>query len=1456
MAADKTLYPLSESQKSIWYLEKAYPGTSVNIVAGTLRITGGVSYSALEKALNIFVRQNDSMRLRIREQDGSAYQYLTEFEAFPVDAVDFTAGGQKDLFAWDEETTRRPFDIVESPLFYCAVFRVSDTEGGFYMKMHHLISDAWTMGLTVRQVMETYASIVSGQPVELEKRPSYLEHLAGERAYEASSRFESDRTYWLRKFETLPDVTLLKSQKTSEDSIRAKRKTLITPLKLSNKIREYCAENKVSVFTLFMSALAIYVSRVTGQDDIVLGTTILNRTTARDKETTGMFVSVAAPVRIAVDNSVDFITFSKAMLKENTDVLRHQKYPYNYLIRDLKKIHRHSDRLFDIVLSYQNSKFHKRESDVDYVAKWLFSGYQVESLIISVNDREDGGNLVIDYDFLTDVFSVKEIEFIHQHLINLLWHGLDNPAKTISRLNMVSEKELQKLLYEFNATDADYPRDKMIHQIFEEQAAKAPDSAALVYRDATMTYGELNDKANRLARTLRARGVGPDDIVGLLVDRSPEMIAALLGVLKAGGAYLPIDPHYPGDRIAFTLQNSGAKILLTKKDIGTPFDGDVLYLDDEAVYDADGTNPEPVNKPSDLAYVIYTSGSTGRPKGVMTEHRNIVGFLKNDKLPYDFDSADTWLQFHSYCFDFSSFEIYGALLFGGRIVLIPGDDVGDLGEIHKLLCRERVTVLCQTPQSFYNLSQIDVQSGERLQVRYFILGGESLRPSALLPLKTKYPSSRFVNIYGPTETTIEVTQKEYTLAEIEENISNIGKPIPMIKAYVLDKCLELQPIGIVGELYVSGNGLSRGYLNNDRLTGERFIANPYEENGLMYKTGDLVKRLPMGDIEYIGRSDNQVKIRGFRIELGEIENSLLKYPDIEKAAVTVHESESGLKRLCAYFMSGTELTADTLSAFLSQSLPDFMIPAFFIRLPGFPLNLNGKLDRNRLPRPDEAAPQEEDAAPQSVTEMELARIWSRVLGVKHVGARDNFFFIGGDSLSAVAVTAQIGKQLGVELSPRDLFRCRTVAELADYVDTLARANYTPIPAVPAASYYPVSSAQKRQYILSRLDGGISYNVPGGLRIEGAIDADRLEETLRRLIGRHEALRTRFELRDGEPVQIVEDSAAFCLERLVSAGTEEDELLAAFVRPFDLGAAPLFRARLVSFSDEKHLLLMDMHHIIFDGASLDIFLREFSELYAGGVLPELKTRYTDYSAWHAALLKSEKVRAQEAYWLDRFSGELPVLSLPLDFSRPARRSFGGDTLWYTLDQELTSGIRRLSAETGTTLFMLLLTAYGVLLSKYSGQEDLVVGTPIEGRRHADPGGRHRDVCQHPGDPHGPLGGQDLRVAPGGGPGRPAERLRQSGIPAGGACRSSRRRARHQPQPAVRHHVRLQERGLADHVRRGCHRSNLPAQHKNLPNSICPLKCRTWAGRWRSALNTQQIYSGRRRSGGCSVTFGIS
>lgn len=1032
MSGDGRFYPLTYPQKSIWYLEKLNPGTGIGNIAATLKVDENLSYVWVNQAANLLVKHNDGFRLRFRERDGTIEQYVAEYTEHHFDYFDFSADGREKLYTWDQEQTRVPFDRLDDDLFYFAHVKIDDHACGIFVRIHHLIADAWSVVQIANDIMTYYRLLETGQMIPPEDNPSYLDFIASEQAYLQSERFGADKLFWRRQFADLPELTTLKNKTTSRIGMQAQRRTFCLPEKLVHKIKHHCQENRTSIFALFFAALCIYINRVKDLSDIVIGTPVLNRTNVREKRTIGMFISTV-PLRIQIDGKLDFVTFSQLLDKAWFSVLKHQKYPYDCLIRDLKEHVQTTDKLFDVALSYQNAKISKGRPDVGQEARWHFNAYQVESLYIHINDREDDGKIVLNYDFQIDAFYLREIEFIHDHIVRLLWHALDNPARPLAQLHMLSEQELRRVLVDFNRTDARYPHEATISALFEQQVRQSPHAVALVWGRETLSYQMLNEKANFLARALRKKGVGPEDIVALLLPRTPELIIAMLAVVKAGGAYLPIDPDYPEERIRYMLDDSKTEILLTRGDLaqGLAFMGEVVdvYRMQKCVMRREETTDLlPVNKPQDLLYVIYTSGSTGNPKGAMIEHCNVVRLLFNDAFPFDFGRQDCWTLFHSYCFDFSVWEIYGALLYGGRLVMVPKEATRDSGLFLDLLKRERVTILNQTPAAFYNLIDAEQQSGKpELSLRTVIFGGEALKPIMLQPFRARYPKTRLVNMYGITETTVHVTWLDLDDAVIEQNSCNVGRPIPTLKVYILDRQQNPLPIGVPGELCVSGDGVGRGYLNNPGLTAERFITNPFMPGERLYRSGDLARFFAQGDIEYLGRIDNQVKIRGHRIELGEIESRLLKFDKIKEAIVLTRDAYAGSKQLCAYYVAQADCEPHVLRAYLARFLPDYMIPAFFVRVDQMPLNGNGKIDRRRLPVPDAGTiATDVYIAPQNALEADLARIWGEVLEIGKVGITDNFFHLGGDSLSAMVIVSRVGRGMVYA----DLYNNPTIKTLA------------------------------------------------------------------------------------------------------------------------------------------------------------------------------------------------------------------------------------------------------------------------------------------------------------------------------------------------------------------------------------------------------------------------------------------
>ena len=1036
-------YPLTHPQLGIWYTEKMYPGTSIGNIAATLRIKN-VCLELLEKAINLCIENNDSFRLHFKEISGEPVQYVVDYKYQGIEYIDFSEKGLDSMYEWDLKQSQAPFALSDSDLYKFAILKIDSNTFGIYSKLHHLICDGWSMVRTGNIIMEFYNDLVKGVTNFEDKKTSYIDYVEREREYFSSNRFSKDELFWNSRFEDFSfNSGMLYRNKLGKTSYFAKRKTFVVQGKLVSKISEYVKANNTTVFSLFLSALVTYLYRVTGDSEHIVGVPVLNRTNAMEKRTCGMFVN-KIPFNTKIDENLSFKSLVSMISHDWMSLLRHQRYPYE-LIKSNTKTAKSSNSIFSVLLSYQNAKFTK--DDLEHEGRWHFSRRQLDPLYIHINEREDNGELVIDYDYLTDIFFSKEIDYIHEHIIRLLWHGLDDPNKPISKLEIVSEKEKQKVVFGFNETKAQYPQNATIQQLFREKAKAYPNSIAVVESDKDITYEALDKKSDYLAKTLRDKGVKANTIVALLIDRSIEMIVAILGILKAGGTYLPIDPSHPQSRITLAIKDSSPLILLTSEDLldrsleladTTGMKADRVFAV-EPLFKNKGITDfveivTDINKPSDIAYIIYTSGSTGIPKGVMVKHKNVVRLLFNDKAMFDFSSDDVWTMFHSYCFDFSVWEMYGALLYGGKLVMVPRAVAQDSNEFLRLLIKNKVTILNQVPTSFYNLSCIEAKRSERdLGIRYVIFGGEALKPLKLKKWRARYPNTRLINMYGITETTVHSTYKEITAEMINMNTCNIGVPIPTTSIYILDKFMQLVPIGVKGEIHVGGYGVAKGYLNRPDLTKDRFVENPFIPGDILYKSGDAGRWYPEGEIEYLGRLDYQVKIHGYRVELGEIESKISQYKQINDAVVLSTENENGDGILSAYFTADEPIEHTRLKEYLALSLPHYMVPGKYIQLEEMPINKNGKADRRALKViKQEIGVKGNFAPPRNETEAKLALIWREVLDVESIGINDDFFDLGGDSIKIIQVQVKsYNNNWGIKT--QDLYLYPTIKQLYDNV---------------------------------------------------------------------------------------------------------------------------------------------------------------------------------------------------------------------------------------------------------------------------------------------------------------------------------------------------------------------------------------------------------------------------------------
>ncbi|MGB7604620.1 MAG: amino acid adenylation domain-containing protein, partial [Lutisporaceae bacterium] len=1000
-----------------------------------------------------------------------------------------------------------------------------------------------------------------------------------------------------------------------------------------------------------------------------------------------------------------------------------QDYQFEELIdklnvtRDLSR-----NPLFDVMFSMQNVD-NKEISIGELDIKPYNTENKISKFDMTLTALESEDNIDISLNYCTSLYSKKTIGKLIEYYTNILEGISNNINQNISEIDMLTKEEKHQILLQFNNTKAEYPKHETIHELFEEQAQSNPDSIAVVYEDNKLTYSSLNEKSNQIARVLRSKGVKADSIVAIMVERSAEMIIGIMGIIKAGGAYLPIDPEYPNDRIAYMLQDSKATILLTQTHLANKGDFGIELIDlkDNSIYMGDNSNLDNINTTNNLVYTIYTSGSTGKPKGVMVEHKNLVNLVYGLKERIYKENKNLKVAMVSpYVFDASVKQIFPALLLGHTLCIIPEDTRLDANKLYYYYTNNSIDVADGTPTHLKMLTTLEKQAVD-IGIKQFVIGGEALSTELVDEYYSKYNKNCIINnVYGPTEccdvtTVFSVTSN----MKIKSPIVPIGYPISNAKVYIVDRYNKAVPIGVLGELCISGAGVTRGYLNRAELTAEKFIDNPYDMTQKMYKTGDLVRWSQDGNIEFLGRIDHQVKIRGYRIELGEVEARILSCEGIKEATVIAREAE-GNKYICAYITGNREFTVSELREYLLKELPEYMIPTYFIQLDKLPLTANGKIDRKALPEPDGSITTgTEYVAPSNETEEKLVSIWQEVLGIQKVGINDNFFELGGHSLKAINIAAKINRELNVSVPLAEMFKTPTIKGLASYVKGTKQSIYSRIEPVEEKDYYPLSSAQKRIYALQQFEeNNISYNMPMVMTLEGELDKTRLEETFNKLIQRHEALRTSFEVIEGEPVQIVHRAAGFEIEYAEADKEKASEIAVEFVKAFDLSKAPLIRVTLAKIKDKEHILMIDKHHIISDGISTGILTKEFMELYDGKELTELRIQYKDFAVWQNEMFKSGEIKKQEEYWLKAFEGEVPVLNMPTDYQRPSIQSFEGDNISIELSEELTGKLKQIAKETGSTMYMVLLSAYNVLLSKYSGQADIIIGSPIAGRPHAD------------------------------------------------------------------------------------------------------------------------------------------
>ncbi|WP_339367599.1 amino acid adenylation domain-containing protein, partial [Photorhabdus luminescens] len=1222
-------------------------------------------------------------------------------------------------------------DLNQAPLLHFAIAQEDGGRWSVLQLLHHLIGDHTTLEVMNGEIQAYLAGQEENLPVPVPFRNLVAQARLGVSQVE-HARFFTDMLSEVDQ-PTLPfGLTGV-----HWDGSQVTESYRMLPATLNDRLRSQARRLGVSLAALCHLAWAQVLSRTSGQAKVVFGTVLLGRMQAGQGADSGMGLFInTLPLRLDI-NDTSVQNSVQAAHTRLAELLDHE-HASLALAQRCSRVPGEIP-LFSALLNYRHNDQLTIPNKV--VPGIEFLGAQERTNYPFVLCVEDGGfSLGLTAQVVQPFESERVCGYMQQALESLTAALEQCPETPVKTLNILPAAEKKLLLETWNATETSYPDHGCIHRLFEQWAENNPDATALVYEEHTLSYAELNARANRLAHQLIALGVTPDQRVAVCVSRSPAMVVGVLAVLKAGGAYVPLDPVYTGERLAHILTDAAPAILLAdnvgRDALGEDALARLTVLDPNSLPDQPDSNPQvPKLTAQHLAYVIYTSGSTGTPKGVMVEHRHILRLFDATESWYHFNRQDIWCLFHSIAFDFSVWELWGALRYGAKLALVPHAIARSPQELHQFVCQHGITVLNQTPSAFKAFIASYVANPLPDQLRYIIFGGEALDPSILKSWYALREETlpQLVNMYGITETTVHVTYRALNHHDVEQTTSPIGTRIPDLTLYLLDKYSQPVPLGAVGELYIGGAGVARGYLNRPELTAERFLPDTFssEPDARMYRTGDLARYLPDGNLEFLGRNDQQVKIRGFRIEPGEIEARLLEHPAVSEAVVLALDDGQD-KRLVAYVAAeADEALVNRLHTHLSMVLPDYMVPAAFVRLDAFPLTPNGKLDQRALP-----APGEEDfarqvyAAPSGEMETTLAAIWRELLGVERISRYDNFFALGGHSLLAVRMINRI-TALGIELPLSTLFTFPSLMTFAEAMRTQFDTLGEVLPAIVPLSredQLPLSFAQQRLWFLAQLDGeSETYNIPLALRLRGRLDITAWQQALDTLFARHEALRSIFVAVDGQPqVELLPVASGLPMRKYDLRNTlDVDAQLASLSAqeasaPFDLARGPLIRSSLIQLTNDEHVFLLTQHHIVSDGWSLGILKSELEALYSAHLnqqpdpLPPLTIQYPDYAAWQRQWLSAERIQSQSDYWRSKLVDAPVLLDLPTDRPRSPQQSFTGNILPVNLDAELTQSLKRLSEQQGVTLFMTLLAAWATVLSRLSGQEDLVIGTPSAGR----------------------------------------------------------------------------------------------------------------------------------------------
>ncbi len=1341
--------PLSFAQERLWFLDRLLERESASAyhMPTAMRLEGSLDVLALERALGEIERRHEILRTRFVARDDRPIQAIDPFRPRPLPVVELDglapAEGEALGRALAEREANRPFDLARGPVHRAVLLRLGGGERVLLQTVHHIVSDGWSIGVMAKELAAGYAAFVrGGQPQAPSLPVQFADYALWQRSRQAELQNQID--YWVRKLDGAPSLLELPHDRPRPpvQTFRGDFVVIRWPPALTERLKAVGRRAQATLFMTLQAGLALLLSRYSGQAETVVGAPTAGRPLKELEPLIGMFLNTVA-LRCDLAGDPDFETFLGRVKQTALEAFRNDEAPFERVVEILQPERNLSHGpLFQIMFALQNAPldaFSPPGLALSFMDKTLVS--TKFDLTLSMMETEAGLRGHLEYN--ADLFDKGTAARMARHFERLLRDVVEDPTRPVSRYRLLDPAERERLVHEWNDTETPYAADVCLHELFEAQARRTPERPAAYCRGAALSYAALNRRANRLARRLRETGVGPGDLVGVCFERSFETLVGLYAVLKAGAAYVPIDPAFPRDRAAYILASASSPLLLTQRAIGEAWsDIDIprVYLDEDDSPGYAETDPPNRATADCLAYIIFTSGSTGAPKGVVLQHRPVVNLIEWVNKTYRVGPGDRLLFVTSLCFDLSVYDIFGMLACGGAVTIPTEDEVKDPEALVGLLRGGGVTFWDSAPAALLRLTPFLPAAGEGgPDLRLVFLSGDWV-PLTLPPaIVAAFPNARVIALGGATEAAI--WSNFFPVREIRPEWRSVpyGNPIQNARYHTLDRVLEPQPPGVIGNLYIGGKCLSSGYFQQPGLTAERYVPDPFadEPGARLYDTGDRARWLARGYIEFMGRRDAQVKLRGFRIELGEIEAVLQKHERVREAVALVRATAGGDQRLIGYLLLAggdalDEALAAELRALIRKKLPEYMTPGAFVAVAAWPLTANGKLDRDALPEPAAAAEAATDGgdAAYTPTQQILAGMWAEALERPWIGLDENFFEAGGHSLMAAQLVARMRQTFETALTLQQMFAAPTVAGMAALIEAGDRAAAAPPPEPRGGDGpAPLSFAQQRLWFLDQLEGGAAvFTVPAFLDLDGALRVDLLADAFAEILRRHEVLRAYFPLAGDAPVQRVAPPGPAPLTvvdlRPLPADARRGHALAAAVRlaetPFDLAVGPPLRMALFRLGSERWTLALTVHQIAFDGWSIALFLREWTAVYGAllagrpSPLSDLPFQYADFAVWQRSLFDGDALAPQLRYWREKLAGAPAALALPLDRERPDRQTAVGGVVKFRVEPELRRALETLGRRLGATLFMTALAAYKLLLRHYAGQTDIVVGSPIANR----------------------------------------------------------------------------------------------------------------------------------------------